>query len=125
MTTDAKPKILVAALTGWWDTFDVLRFRLAVATLSVAVWASATAATAASSTTPVKPAPASPATKAPQPHPMVFFLAKGEPDACGSGCSEWIAADGQFDFDAPDRFQTFLKRLGGRTLPVYFRTPGG
>jgi hypothetical protein len=27
--------------------------------------------------------------------PMVFYLAKGEPDSCGSGCSEWIAAEGR------------------------------
>ena len=33
----------------------------------------------------------------PNPEPMIFFLAKGERDACGPGCSEWIAAEGMFD----------------------------
>ena len=31
------------------------------------------------------------------PEPMIFFVAKGEPNACGPGCSEWIAAEGTFD----------------------------
>src|SRR5262252_7974021 len=29
--------------------------------------------------------------------PMIFFVAKGERNACGLGCSEWIAAEGMFD----------------------------
>ena len=33
----------------------------------------------------------------PDPEPMIFFLAKGERDACGPGCSEWIAAEGMFE----------------------------
>ena len=33
----------------------------------------------------------------PNPEPMIFFLAKGERDACGPGCSEWIAAEGMFE----------------------------
>jgi hypothetical protein len=33
----------------------------------------------------------------PNPEPMIFLLAKGERDACGPGCSEWIAAEGMFD----------------------------
>ena len=33
----------------------------------------------------------------PNPEPMIFFVAKGEPNACGPGCSEWIAAEGMFD----------------------------
>ena len=28
---------------------------------------------------------------------MIFFLAKGERDACGPGCSEWIAAEEMFE----------------------------
>jgi hypothetical protein len=35
---------------------------------------------------------------------MIFFVARGEPDACGAGCSEWVAAEGRIDFDAPRRF---------------------
>src|SRR2546423_9633860 len=57
--------------------------------------------------------------------PIVFFLAKGEPDACGPGCSEWIAADGAIDRDAGKRFRALLERIGKRKLPVYFHSPGG
>jgi len=57
--------------------------------------------------------------------PMVFYLAKGEPDACGQGCSEWIAAEGQIDQSTAQRLRTFLNRLGKRRLPIYFHSPGG
>jgi hypothetical protein len=57
--------------------------------------------------------------------PLLFYLAKGEPNACGAGCSEWIAAEGQFDSGAAERFRNFLKQLSGRTLPIYFYSPGG
>ena len=40
--------------------------------------------------------------------PMVFFLAKGEPDSCGTGCSEWIAAEGKIDLGAAQRLRAFL-----------------
>jgi hypothetical protein len=65
--------------------------------------------------------------KAPVPKdtPLHLYLAKGEPNACGEGCSEWIAAEGSFDGAAPARVQTFLKRHGARKLPVYFSSPGG
>jgi hypothetical protein len=32
--------------------------------------------------------------------PMVFIVATGEPNACGRGCSEWIAGQGRFDESA-------------------------
>jgi hypothetical protein len=57
--------------------------------------------------------------------PLALYLAKGEPDACGPGCSEWIAAEGMIDRGAAERFRTFLQRLGQRKLPVYFHSPGG
>jgi hypothetical protein len=57
--------------------------------------------------------------------PMVFYLAKGEPDACGLGCSAWIAADGEIDADASQRFRAFLKRQSGPKRPIYFQSPGG
>jgi len=57
--------------------------------------------------------------------PLLFYLAKGEPDACGEGCSEWIAAEGYFDFGAFERLRTFLGKLSGRKLPIYFQSPGG
>jgi hypothetical protein len=55
----------------------------------------------------------------------MFFLAKGEPGACGPGCSEWIAAEGTFDRAAAMRFRTFLHGLGKRKLPIFFHSPGG
>jgi hypothetical protein len=57
--------------------------------------------------------------------PLLFYLAKGGPDACGEGCDEWIAAEGQFDSGSVERFRAFLKRLDGRRLPIYFYSPGG
>jgi hypothetical protein len=60
-----------------------------------------------------------------QREPMVFYLAKGELDACGSGCSEWIAAEGGFDIGAPQRLRALLARLGKRKLPIFFHSPGG
>lgn len=57
--------------------------------------------------------------------PMVFFVAKGEPDLCGAGCSEWIAADGRIDGSTPGQLRALLGRLGKRKLPIYFQSPGG
>ena len=28
--------------------------------------------------------------------PMIFVVATGEPNACGRGCTEWIAGEGRF-----------------------------
>jgi hypothetical protein len=69
--------------------------------------------------------PATPETSAWLPPPIVFFLAKGDANACGVGCSEWIAADGTFDAGAEDRLRVVLKKLGGRKLPIFFHAPGG
>lgn len=57
--------------------------------------------------------------------PMVFYLAKGEADACGPGCSEWIAAEGEIDAGAVRRLQAILARSGKRKLPIFFHSPGG
>lgn len=57
--------------------------------------------------------------------PLHFYLAKGGTDACGPGCSEWIAVEGSFDRAAPARLQAFLKRIGTRKLPLFFHSPGG
>ncbi|MBX9776949.1 MAG: hypothetical protein K2Y71_21430 [Xanthobacteraceae bacterium] len=57
--------------------------------------------------------------------PLHLYLAKGEPNACGEGCSEWIAVEGSFDPDAGGRAQAFLKRHAARKLPVYLHSPGG
>jgi Tfp pilus assembly protein PilF len=56
---------------------------------------------------------------------MVFYVARGEPDACGPGCSEWIAASGRFDTGSTERLRALLRRLSGRKLPIYFHSPGG
>ena len=57
--------------------------------------------------------------------PMIFYLAKGAPDACGPGCSEWIAAEGAFDTGAATRLRAFLSRQRNTNLPIYFHSPGG
>lgn len=57
--------------------------------------------------------------------PMIFYLAKGAPDACGPGCSEWIAAEGAFDTGAAIRLRTFLSKRRHANLPIYFHSPGG
>jgi hypothetical protein len=62
--------------------------------------------------------------KAPAP-PMVFYVVKGAPDACGRGCDSWIAVEGQVDAGAAARFKKFLARIGNRNLPLYFYSPGG
>jgi hypothetical protein len=72
------------------------------------------------------PTPARPGTKsASMPPPMAFFLARGEADACGPGCREWIGADGAIDAGAAARLRALLNRLGQRRLPVFFHSPGG
>jgi hypothetical protein len=58
--------------------------------------------------------------------PVMFYVAKGAPDACGRGCDRWIAVEGQINGDAAGRFKTFIKRrLKDRHLPMYFSSPGG
>jgi len=57
--------------------------------------------------------------------PMVFFVVKGAPDACGQGCDRWIAVEGQIDSAAAPRFRKFLRQLRDRNLPIYFTSPGG
>jgi len=57
--------------------------------------------------------------------PMIFVVAHGGPDACGPGCSDWIAAEGYFDKDAAARFRSFLASLNGRQLPIVFDSNGG
>src|SRR5215471_291329 len=57
--------------------------------------------------------------------PMIFYEAKGEPGACGPGCSEWIAAEGMIDPDAGKRLRDFLAGLPRRNLPIFFNSTGG
>jgi TonB family protein len=56
---------------------------------------------------------------------MQFYLAGGEADACGPGCSEWIAAEGNIDLGAAPRLRRLLAKLGARRPPIYFHSPGG
>ena len=63
--------------------------------------------------------------KAMQQRAMVFFMAKGAPNACGEGCSEWIAAEGMFDPEAHNRLNAFLNANNRPNLPVLFYSPGG
>lgn len=71
-----------------------------------------------------------PATKQPAPNqavmgPMVFYEAHGEANACGPGCSEWIAAEGKIDKGAPDRLEHLLAHIKGPPPPLFFQSPGG
>lgn len=57
--------------------------------------------------------------------PMAFFIATGDPGVCGTGCAEWIAAEGRIDGGTPGRLRVLLARLGKRRLPIFFYSPGG
>jgi hypothetical protein len=57
--------------------------------------------------------------------PMIFVVATGEANACGRGCTEWIAGEGQFDEGAAQRFRDFLAVLAKRDLPIFFNSDGG
>lgn len=54
-----------------------------------------------------------------------FYLAKGDADACGPGCSTWIVAEGKFDAGAASRLRRLLAKLGRPRPPIYFHSPGG
>ena len=57
--------------------------------------------------------------------PIEFYLAHGDANACGPGCSEWIAAEGKIDVGTTDRFRQLLRKLGDRRPPIFFHSPGG
>jgi len=56
---------------------------------------------------------------------MEFYVVRGEPDACGQGCNEWIAAEGRIDLGAAKRLHRLLAELSPRRPPIYFHSPGG
>jgi hypothetical protein len=60
-----------------------------------------------------------------QSEPLIFVVARGEPNACGRRCTEWIAAQGRFDEGAAHRFREFLAVLAKRDLPIFFNSDGG
>lgn len=62
---------------------------------------------------------------APKREPIVFFLAKGGPNACGRGCDTWIAAEGRLDPGADQLLEKFLDSNNRRNLPIFFNSYGG
>jgi hypothetical protein len=93
--------------------------------LAVFVSAFLGAAAVAAATLP-EPAKASPpATSVDAMADIVFYLARGEADACGRGCNEWIAAEGKIDAGAASRLRRLLAKLGRRRPSIYFNSPGG
>jgi hypothetical protein len=75
--------------------------------------------------TPPEPTKTPPAPNAATIAPIEFYLARGEPDACGRGCDEWIVAEGRIDVGAADRLRALLAKLGNRRPPLYLHSPGG
>jgi hypothetical protein len=58
------------------------------------------------------------------PDAMIFYVAHGAADACGPGCSEWIAAEGSVEWDTLKRLIAILDRQAPRKLPVVIDTWG-
>ena len=64
----------------------------------------------------------------PATHPataMTFSLVEGEADACGPGCSRWIAAEGAILAATPMAFAEVAQVLGGEKPPVLIHSDGG
>ena len=96
-------------------------FAIALALIASAAQAPAVMAQSAPAPGPATKPPADPAVM----HPMVFYDAHGEANACGPGCSEWIAADGKIDRGTADRLERLLAQLKGARPPIFFHSPGG
>ncbi len=58
------------------------------------------------------------------PDAMIFYVAHGAADACGPGCSDWIAAEGTVQWDTHKRLIAILDRQAGHKLPVVIQTRG-
>lgn len=56
---------------------------------------------------------------------MIFYVAHGPADACGTGCSDWIAAEGTVQWDTHKRLIAILDRQAGRKLPLVIHSWGG
>jgi hypothetical protein len=96
---------------------------LAIALVALASAAAVVSATAQTTSAPGKPA--SPGAALDTMPAIAFYLARGEADACGRGCSAWIAADGKIDAGAAQRLRRLLEKLGRARPPIYFHSPGG
>lgn len=102
-----------------------------LAALPVAAGPAARAETPAEGT----PAEGTPAEEAPLPRPpdaanlaaraMTFTRVTGAPDACGPGCSEWIAAEGVILPGTVVTFSQLVERLGPARPPVVIHSDGG
>jgi hypothetical protein len=58
------------------------------------------------------------------PDAMIFYVAHGVSNACGPGCSDWIAAEGTVQFDTFKRLIAILDRQGDHKLPVVINSRG-
>ncbi len=56
---------------------------------------------------------------------MTFTLVRGEADACGPGCSRWIAAEGAILAATPTAFLEVSQALGGEKPPLFIHSDGG
>jgi hypothetical protein len=92
--------------------------------IALAVLACAIGGAALAQTSP-EPAKAPPAGAGAAAKTIEFYLAHGDTDACGRGCSEWIAAEGKIDAGAASRLRQLLAKLGRRRPPIYFHSPSG
>ncbi|MGU9980245.1 hypothetical protein ACJ4V0_09390 [Phreatobacter sp. HK31-P] len=61
----------------------------------------------------------------PQVAAMAFTLTQGETDACGPGCSRWIAAEGAILAATPLAFLEAVQALGSGKPPVLIHSDGG
>jgi hypothetical protein len=55
---------------------------------------------------------------------MIFYAAHGGAEACGTNCSDWIAAEGVVQWDSFKRLFAFLDRFGARKMPVVLHVWG-
>ena len=58
-----------------------------------------------------------------QPDAMIFYVAHGADNACGPGCSDWIAAEGIVQWDSYKRLIAILDRQS-RKLPLVIHVWG-